>query len=133
MSLRPASPGPDLNALLALFPPTEAIVAQASRVLPDEMPQPYRRLLAHEHHMTVTVEAHHGQLVNVEVLDRRHDGDSYSRKILLARRGDGKIVQCGVVRIHFQYCTRDVRDEIVSEKTPLGRILIEHNVLRRIE
>jgi hypothetical protein len=26
-----------------------------------------------------------------------------------------------------------VRDEIVSERTPIGRVLINHNVLRRIE
>ena len=37
------------------------------------------------------------------------------------------------MRIHLQYCSQAVRDEILSGLTPLGRILIEHNVLRRIE
>jgi hypothetical protein len=52
-------------------------------VAPDEMPEPYHTLLVHEHHMTVTVEAHHGDLVNVRILNRRHHGDDYARQILL--------------------------------------------------
>ena len=31
--------------------------------------------------MTVTVEAHHGDLVNVRILNRLHKGDVYARKI----------------------------------------------------
>ena len=47
--------------------------------------------------MTVTVEAHHGSLVDVKVLERKRDGDSYARKILLAKQTDGRIVQFGLV------------------------------------
>ena len=42
-------------------------------------------------------------------------------------------MQFGIVRINLDYCLRTVRDKIVEGKTPLGRVLIEHNVLRRIE
>lgn len=83
--------------------------------------------------MTVTVEAHHGSLVDVRVLERIHEGNTYARKILLALQSTGRIVQFGLVRIHFQYCSDAVRDEIVAGQTPLGRVLINHNVLRRIE
>jgi chorismate-pyruvate lyase len=83
--------------------------------------------------MTVTVEAHHASLVDVQVLERKRDGDSYARKILLALQSTGRIVQFGLVRIRLNYCEPAVRDAILEEKTPLGRILIEHNVLRRIE
>ena len=83
--------------------------------------------------MTVTVEAHHGSLVDVRVLERKQNGDAYARKILLAKQTDGKIVQFGLVRIWLPYCSPEVRDEILSQKTPIGRILINHNVLRRIE
>ena len=48
-------------------------------------------------------------------------------------RGNGRVVQFGIMRIHFRYCSKAVADEIVSGKTPLGRILIQHDVLRRIE
>jgi chorismate-pyruvate lyase len=83
--------------------------------------------------MTVTVEDHHGSLVDVRVLDEFQQGETYARKILLALQSDGRIVQFGLVRIHLQFCSAKVRQEIVSKKTPLGRILIQNNVLRRIE
>jgi len=124
--------GPRLDELFALFagpddhPPVEYIDG-------EDMPQPYRDLLVHEHHMTVTMEAFHGGPVNVRVLDFRQDGSRYSRKIVLASRDTGKIVQFGIVRIDLDVTTPEVRAAIVARQTPLGRILIEHNVLRRIE
>ena len=124
--------GPDLDELFALFPPADDRPAYA--VIPgDAMPEPYRGLLVHEHHMTVTVEAHHGDLVDVRVLARRHEGNSYARKIVLTLRGSGKVVLFGIVRINLGYCAPAVRAAIVAQRTPLGRVLIEHNVLRRIE
>jgi chorismate-pyruvate lyase len=123
--------GPDLDTMLALFPPASYL--RAEPVAADQVPEPYHRLLVHEHHMTVTVEAHHGDLVNVVVLERRHQGDTYSRKILLALQQTGQVVQFGLVRIRLEYCSAAVRAAILAQKTPLGRILIQHDVLRRIE
>jgi hypothetical protein len=54
-------------------------------------------------------------------------------KILLVLQKSRRVVQFGLMRVHLQYCSPEVRAEIVAGKTPLGRILIEHNVLRRIE
>ncbi len=124
--------GPDLATLFALFGPAEQI-PEHEFVAPDEVPPPYHGLLVHEHHMTVTVEAHHGSLVDVRVLARRHDGDSYARKILLVLQSTGRIVQFGIARVNLRYCSPAVRAEILAAQTPLGRILIQHNVLRRIE
>jgi hypothetical protein len=126
------SAGPKLDTLLALFPPS-TYIASAETVAAADVPEPYHRLLVHEHHMTVTVEAHHGSLVNVVVLDRRRDNDTYARKILLSLQRDRRIVQFGLVRIHLEYTSPEVRAEILAQKTPLGRILIQHDVLRRIE
>jgi hypothetical protein len=72
-------------------------------------------------------------LVDVKILQRRLDADAYSRKILLALQQTGRIVQFGIMRINFQYCSEAVRQKIVAGDTPLGRILIQHDVLRRIE
>jgi chorismate-pyruvate lyase len=128
---RPAI-GPDLPTLFALFRPTDPL-PEYELVPPDAVPPPYDRLLVHEHHMTVTVEEYHGDLVDVVILDRRQDGDSYARKILLKLQKSGTIVQFGIVRIRLDLCSPEVRARIVEGQTPLGRILIEHNVLRRIE
>jgi hypothetical protein len=125
-------PRPDLAELFAQFPPADDVPKY--QIIPaQEMPQPYRALLVHEHHMTVTVEKHHGDLVDVRILARRHVGNSYSRKIVLTLQKTSRIVQFGIVRIDLTRCSPAVRDAIVAGKTPVGRILIQHNVLRCIE
>lgn len=124
--------GPTVEALFSLFPQTGEI-PEYEIVPHDEVPPPYQGLLVHDHHMTVTVEAHHGYLVNVRILARNHNKDSYARKILLTLQQTGQVVQFGIARVHLAYCSEPVRAAIVAGKTPLGRILIEHDVLRRIE
>ena len=83
--------------------------------------------------MTVTQEAYHGDRVDVRILDRLLNGNFYARKILLVLHGSGKVVQFGIPRINLHYCSKAVREEILAGQTPLGRILIKHEVLRRIE
>lgn len=122
----------DARGLFGLFPPAEYL-AKSELVTPDEMPEPYGRLLVHEHHMTVTVEAHHGDLVDVQVLEERRAEHTYARKILLVLQKSRRVVQFGLMRVHLEYCSPEVRAQIVAGKTPLGRILIQHDVLRRIE
>jgi len=102
-------------------------------ISPTEMPEPYRSLLVHSHHMTVTVEQFYGQSVHVRVLDTRINGNDYARKILLSLANDGRVVQFGIVHIDLSILADSVRNEIVAGQTPLGRVLIEHDVLRYIE
>ncbi|MBN9517330.1 hypothetical protein J0H58_02240 [bacterium] len=123
---------PTFDHLYRLFP--DSPDRPAAEVAPaTAVPEPYHRLLVHTHHMTVTVEDFYGGPVDVRVLACRRDGNEYARKILLALREGGRVVQFGLVRIDLGVCPPAVRDEIVSGKTPLGRVLIEHNMLRRIE
>lgn len=123
---------PDIQSLFALFPPS-SYIAGYEEIPADRVPEPYRSLLVHEHHMTVTVEAHHGSLVDVKVLEEHQSDDAYARKILLVKQTDGKVVQFGLMRVRFRFCSETVKEKILEKKTPLGRILIENNVLRRIE
>jgi chorismate-pyruvate lyase len=132
MSLPANSAGPELRALFALFPAANDM-PEYEFVPGDEVPPPYNGLLVHDQHMTVTVEAHHGVPVDVQILARAQNGDSYARKILLVLQGSSKVVQFGIMRVHLNYTDEAVRKEILAGQTPLGRILIEHNVLRRIE
>ncbi len=130
-------PAPPINAELAtlvgLFYKQPADLGQFTPATPDELPPAYRELLAHEHHMTVTVERFHNSPVNVQVLESKFSGHHYCRRILLRRHSDGQVVQFGIVRLNFDYLDPPVRQEIERQRTPLGRILIEHNVLREIE
>jgi len=132
MSAPASRPGPDLRALFALFPPGDD-APQFEFIPGEQVPEPYHSLLVHEHHMTVTVEEYHGDLVRTVILARHVDGEMYARKILLALEKSGRIVQFGIVRVNLALCSPPVRAEIVAGQTPFGRILIRHNVLRRIE
>ena len=124
--------GPDGRGIFALFPPS-GYLAHSEVALAEQVPPPYHGLLVHQHHMTVTVEAHHRDKVDVKILEQLRGTNAYARKILLVTRKARRVVQFGLVRIHLQYCSPAVREEILGGQTPLGRILIQHNVLRRIE
>lgn len=123
----------ELAAIAAPFYPSLAELGQFQEVVAEEMPLAYQILLAHDDHMTVTVEAHHDSLVDVQVLDDRDEGNVYTRSSLLVTRSAGAVVQFGIMRINLDGLSEEVRREIASRRTPLGRILIRHNVLRRVE
>jgi len=123
----------ELQSLLELFPDDLPLLLDAEHVPSSTTPEPYKSMLVHEHHMTVTMETYHRSPVDVRVLDRNPDEHNYARKILLLKQGTSDVVQFGVVRFNFEYVTDEVKQEIIAEKNPLGRVLITHNVLRHID
>ena len=123
---------PELDALVALFYAAPEQLGEFAPIASAAMPPLYRRLLDHDEHMTVTVEAHHQSSVNVRVLESQSTATHYSRKILLQRQSDGAVVQFGLVRLSVSVLAPEVRREIESERIPLGRVLIQHNVLRNV-
>jgi len=127
------NPLDELSKLTSLFPSTPPVIERAEHAPQSGVPEPYKSLLAHNSHMTVTMEEFHHCTVNVVVLDSLLDGDMYYRKILLRKADSGRCVQFGLVRFNFAYVTKGVRDEIIAQQLPLGRILINHNVLRHID
>ena len=124
---------PQLETITAPFFPSLAELGEFRLVAVDDMPADYQTLLAHDAHMTVTVEAYHNSMVDVAVLDEHREGDYYSRTSLLICRKSRKIVQFGIMRIDLSGLPPIVREEIESRGTPLGRVLIRHNVLRHVE
>jgi chorismate-pyruvate lyase len=125
----------ELEQLTSLFPETEysPLYHQARHIAREAAPEPYHRMLVHEHHMTVTMESYHDCQVEVEVVESRSIDDLYCRKILLRNDATKEVVQFGIVRFNFEFVTEAVRKEIESQKIPLGRVLIQHNVLRHID
>jgi chorismate-pyruvate lyase len=124
---------PTFDHLYRLFPDSPDRPT-AVEVPAEAVPEPYHGLLVHTHHMTVTVEQFYRVPVDVRILTTRLKGNEYARKILLTLRDDSrKVVQFGLVRINLGACTEAVRNAIIEGKTPLGRVLIQHNMLRRIE
>ena len=97
------------------------------------VPPPYDSLLDHNAHMTVTVESHYGQKVDVHVHRCERKQNWYSREITLVTTESRRIVQYGIVRLDTTMLGPEVWDRIESQKVPLGRVLIEHDVLREVQ
>lgn len=108
------------------IPPVEVISG-------TQLPEPFRSLLDHEFHMTVTVESHFNEPVRVRVLSEYCGGPYYSRILNLVGEKTGKTLLFGVMRIRLDFLPLGAKQEILARREPLGRILIRHNILRKLE
>ena len=127
------NPHDELRSLVESFADNAGLIERADHIPSSETPEPYKQLLAHDHHMTVTMESFYQSQVSVEILKRNLDGDTYTRQILLRSIASQEVVQFGIVRFHLQFVTEAVRREILAGELPMGRVLINHNVLRHID
>ena len=98
-----------------------------------DLPVDFQTLLSHSSHMTVTLEAFHESLVNVQVVAEKLTGETYSRHSLLTRQSDSRVVQSGIMRLNLSGLPEEVRQEIQAGDCPLGRILIRSGLLREVE
>jgi chorismate-pyruvate lyase len=123
----------ELESLLRWFDLPLREIGQFEPVSAEELPGDFATLLVHDGHMTVTVEAHHKSLVDVQVLAEHRDVHLYGRQILLTRRSDGAVVQYGVMRLDMRRLSEKARREVETHAAPLGRVLIRHKALREVE
>jgi hypothetical protein len=130
-----SEPAVDLSQLLTQFHSASAWneIGSFDALIGEHVPEPYRKLLDHHSHMTVAVESHFGSQVDVKVVRSTLDKDWYSREILLTTQSDGLVVQYGIVRLRYGVLAEPVWNEIRGGLKPLGRVLIEHDVLRQVE
>ncbi len=121
------------SRLATLFYDSLSVLGQFEPVAVEDLPADYRKLLAHNDHMTVALESWHKSRVSVVALDEWRDEASYARTSLLSRQSDGAVVQFGMMRIWLADLPTAAQEEIAGKSAPLGRVLIEHNVLREVE
>ncbi len=124
---------PDLQNLVDLFYKSPEGLGQFQEVQQALMPEAYAQLLAHNRHMTVTVEKYHDSIVDVEVLEVHQTATHYSRKILLRNQSNQQVVQFGIVRINRTQLPVDVMQQIQDQGAPLGRILIDNQIMRNVK
>lgn len=129
VSMKDMDESKPLRLLLAFF--GESTLPRCQMVAAEDVPPPFDGLLVHDAHMTVTLEAYHQSPVTVHPYQVHQQGELYGRKLDLKDRA-GRVVMTGLMIFNFRFCTERVRDLIIAEKTPLGRILIENNILRRV-
>jgi hypothetical protein len=106
---------------------------ECSIVQPENIPHPADELLVHHQHMTVVLQRHHGGPMQVHVLQEHLEGDRYTRKIKLTPVDGDKVVEYGIVRLHFRFMPEAVKREILARQMPLGAILVQHKLHRRIK
>jgi len=117
----------------ALFPEPQPLAVAIEHIPDSSAPEPYKALLVHNDHMTAMMERFYGSRVDVRVLARRIDGTAYSRKIILVRQDTGAVVQFALAQFDLNAVSDGVRQEILGEQVPLGRVLINHRMNCQIE
>ena len=117
------TPADFVPRLLGRLPDCAVRPSEIAPVAAAALPPPAAALLDHPRHMTAVMEAHCGAALKVHVLDRVQDGARYAREILLVRPGGGA-VQYAVVDIDLARCPDVVREGILAEQLPLGRVLL---------
>lgn len=108
-----------------------AWVDRCPRRVADEFPAPLQDLLVHREHMTTRLADFYGRPVTLRVLAEQESDTEYARKIILELPGE-RPVEFGIVRIGLTYIDDAVRGDVLARRAPLGDILIQHGVLRRI-
>ncbi|GEM_PF-257090 len=99
----------------------------------DELPDSYRRLLAHDRHMTATLRERFGGELTLHVLAHRTDGLVYRRCIELALARTGAVVEIGVIRLDTAALDHATRAAVLEGRRPLGDILVGSGVLTRVD
>ncbi|MCE2543618.1 MAG: hypothetical protein J4F30_09335 [Acidobacteria bacterium] len=92
-------------------------------VQPDDIPLPYRSLLVHDSDMTLTLERHFGGRVMLRPLSTFTNRGSYFRRVLLVQEYAGQPVEMGAIRMELDAFGDRIRQQIVKNEIPLGRIL----------
>jgi chorismate-pyruvate lyase len=122
-SRRPSTTNGLLYPLDATYARAGVAPPVAERIAADAIPDPYRSLLAHENDMTTTLERHFGARVSVRLLSSQSRGRWCQRRVLLVQERSGRPVEMGAVRLDLAAFDARVRDRILGNEEPLGRIL----------
>lgn len=88
-----------------------------------DIPEPFRRLLVHDHDMTSELERFHKSPIDLRVLQCQRDGADYLREVTLHAATSGKPVEYGLIEILLEAFPEGLHPQILAAETPLGAIL----------
>ncbi len=103
------------------FPPITMLDATS-------LPEAYRLLLAHADDMTPTLEAFHGQSLELRVHRKSQSASTLQRTVSLVGCNDGTPVEFGAIRIELDAFGADVCAAICACSAPLGAILRDYDI-----
>jgi hypothetical protein len=111
---------PEFTPLLAT---SQLGTAPLTWIPATEVPQPYQKLLVHDHDMTSELAAFHGDSISLTVLQSQHIGSIYLREVTLYAATSGNTVEYGLIEILLDSFPPELRSRILAGDTPLGTIL----------
>src|SRR5688572_22769294 len=76
---------------------------EITRLVPAEVPEPYRSLLVHDRDMTPTLESAHDGKLGLRLLRFVRQGDVVNRMVALVLSRDGRTVAMGAIRIFLEH------------------------------
>src|SRR5262245_52370147 len=117
-----------LFPLDALYQTAGVAPPKARKVSPEDLPPVYRRLLVHEHSMTMTLERQFRGTIALRTLSTLRRGSSFMRRVLLVRTDTGQPVAMGAARITLSDFAPRLRARILRNNVPLGRVLHDAGV-----
>ncbi len=95
----------------------------------EALPSPYRQLLFHDQDMTSTLSRHHGETIQLRVLEKIQGRDSLERRVVLVGAGSGRPVEYGAIRIELAPFPKAAQRAILDCQHPLGTILADFEIL----
>jgi chorismate-pyruvate lyase len=104
---------------------------EAEEISAEEIPSPYRELLAHSKDMTPTLEKFHEDTIHVCQLDSQQSAHDYWRMVLLLRDRDDRAVEFGAIHIRWEALPETARLQVICGRSPLGTILRKYKVAHR--
>lgn len=128
----PMNLSPDLLHPLSLFyVEAHTPLPRIEAVAPDQVPQPYHRLLVHDDDMTPTLERYYRQPLTLSVLMVHHKETAISRQVTLVTQTSRQPVEFGAIQIELAHFNAETRQAIRACRAPLGAILRDHAIPHR--
>lgn len=123
--------------LLSELPPLLATshlgTAPLTWIPASEVPQPYQKLLVHDHDMTSELAHFHGDSISLIVLHSQLNDPIYLREVTLHAATSGNTVEYGLIEILLDSFPPELRPRILAGDTPLGTILTTSGLTFRSE
>jgi chorismate-pyruvate lyase len=98
---------------------------EAELLDPEAIPDPQCDLLVHRSDMTARLIDHHGQDIELWILEKIVVGDDLYRHLVLESVPTRRPLEYGAIRIHLDVLSPRARDRVLEGRIPLGTILKE--------
>lgn len=118
------APAPHLPAELDTILSHSHLAGTPLEWIPAEaIPEPYHRLLVHDHDMTSELERFHCDAITLKLIHSEQTNSLYLREVTLHAANCRSPVEYGLIEIILDHFPAELRSKILAGDAPLGAIL----------